>query len=570
MIEYNKVLGGLSEEEKKEALKILQEIYENGESTTLNTMNDIDYDEVPVDIDTFIDSPDYAGWFTGNGKNIYTFWRNKLREIFNGGENYTEIVFTGGIGTGKSHIAVLSLAYCLYKLMCLKDPYSYFNLAKGSFIYIVFFNATLQLSQGVAYSKFQSLLLNSPWFMAHGKMSGTKYLEYIPDKPIRFTVGSQMEHSIGKDIACMTGDTIIFTIDGCKTLESLNGKSIKVYTKCNDGNIRLSEKEVEIVKTKSINEIYEIELEDGTILKCTHDHKLKLKSGEYIEAQDLKENMELDDGIFATSGIYCITNTINNKRYVGKSESNVLMRLNHHKKLVKTNKHLKDAILKYGIENFKFEVLELCSKEECCDRERYWIEYYDSMNSGYNFTTGGEGKSGWHLSQEARDLISKSWEHRVVSDETRKKMSIANKGKKWSEELKRKASLSHMGEKNSFYGKHHTKETKLKIAKANLNPSEEKRKKISETRIRCNTGRVWINNGTSNKFVSPSDVDMLIQNGWVIGRLFSNESKIGKIWINKNCVNKQIEKSELNHYLKLGWNKGMYKRGRANEDKKDN
>ena len=560
--DYQSIMDGLTEEEKEEALKILGELSQDGKSDTLQKIYEADYEEIPVDIDTFIDSPEYAGWFTGNGKNIYPYWRKRLREIFSDRENYTEIAISGGVGTGKSHIAVLALAYCLYKLMCLKDPYAQFNMAKGSFIYIVFFNATLQLSQGVAYTKFQSLLINSPWFQQRGTVGGTKYLEYIPNKPIRFTVGSQMEHSIGKDILCMTGDTVIYTIDGCKTLKSLEGSSVRVYTKYSDGSIKLSDKAVEIVKTKSVNKIYEIELEDGSILRCTENHRLKLKSGDYIEVQNLTEDMELDDGICATSGIYCITNLINGKRYIGKSDNNVLERLKLHKKLSKTNKHLRDSILKYGLDNFRFEILEICPKEICGKRERYWIEYYDSMNNGYNFTTGGEGESGWHLSQQSRDLISKSWKTRVVSEETRKKLSEANKGKKWSDEMRKRASVNNRGEKNSFYGKHHTEETKRKISESHTNPSESVREKLSKSRTKSNMGRVWINDGKSNKFIKPEDVESFIQNGWIIGRIMSNSSKIGKIWINKDCVNKQIEKDELKSYLESGWNKGFCRRSK--------
>jgi len=46
---------------------------------------------------------------------------------------------------------------------------------------------------------------------------------------------------------------------------------------------------------------------------------------------------------------------------------------------------------KYGIENFKFEIIEECSDEEVDTREIYWIDYYDTFKNGYNLTRGGEG-----------------------------------------------------------------------------------------------------------------------------------------------------------------------------------
>lgn len=50
---------------------------------------------------------------------------------------------------------------------------------------------------------------------------------------------------------------------------------------------------------------------------------------------------------------------------------------------------LSRAFRKYGIENFSFEILEECSKEDLDDKEVYYISKYDSYFNGYNQTTGG-------------------------------------------------------------------------------------------------------------------------------------------------------------------------------------
>lgn len=47
---------------------------------------------------------------------------------------------------------------------------------------------------------------------------------------------------------------------------------------------------------------------------------------------------------------------------------------------------------KYGIENFIIEEIEECSIDILNEREKYWIEYYHSFKTGYNATTGGDGK----------------------------------------------------------------------------------------------------------------------------------------------------------------------------------
>lgn len=93
-------------------------------------------------------------------------------------------------------------------------------------------------------------------------------------------------------------------------------------------------------------------------------------------------------------GIYKITNKINNKVYIGQSVD-IKQRWNAHKRQSmipnkEYNKYLYRAFRKYGIENFDFEVLEECAREELDEKERYYILQYNSCNElkGYNETGG--------------------------------------------------------------------------------------------------------------------------------------------------------------------------------------
>lgn len=92
------------------------------------------------------------------------------------------------------------------------------------------------------------------------------------------------------------------------------------------------------------------------------------------------------------TGIYKITNLINNKIYIGQS-TNIEYRWEDHK-FYSRNSHtaLQAAFKKYGISNFSFEVIEECSKEYLDEREIYWIKFYDSYKNGYNLTKGGMSK----------------------------------------------------------------------------------------------------------------------------------------------------------------------------------
>lgn len=95
-----------------------------------------------------------------------------------------------------------------------------------------------------------------------------------------------------------------------------------------------------------------------------------------------------------TGTIYKITNTINNKLYVGQTIRSVKDRWYRHCGTTKNDKEeamaIKKAIKMYGKENFTLEVVEICDRTLLNDREKYWISYYDSYKNGYNSTKCGQ------------------------------------------------------------------------------------------------------------------------------------------------------------------------------------
>lgn len=89
-------------------------------------------------------------------------------------------------------------------------------------------------------------------------------------------------------------------------------------------------------------------------------------------------------------GIYKITNKINKKVYIGQSKD-IISRWNAHKYYTYNNKtKLQNAFSKYGISNFDFEIIEECLISELDEKEKYWINYYNSYEDGYNMTLGGQ------------------------------------------------------------------------------------------------------------------------------------------------------------------------------------
>ena len=104
-------------------------------------------------------------------------------------------------------------------------------------------------------------------------------------------------------------------------------------------------------------------------------------------------------------GIYSITNIINNKKYIGQS-IDIKCRIRNHKYELRHNKHSNDHLQKsfnkYGEDCFVFETICECEESELDELERYYIAYYNCMNSdcGYNAESGGNARK--HVSKETR------------------------------------------------------------------------------------------------------------------------------------------------------------------------
>ena len=89
-----------------------------------------------------------------------------------------------------------------------------------------------------------------------------------------------------------------------------------------------------------------------------------------------------------TCGIYCITNNINGKKYVGQSV-NIEDRFEQHI-YSKSNSEIHEAIEEFGVSNFTFEVLIACSPQELDMQEVKFIRLLGTYENGYNQTRGGQ------------------------------------------------------------------------------------------------------------------------------------------------------------------------------------
>ena len=184
--------------------------------------------------------------------------------------------------------------------------------------------------------------------------------------------------------------------------------------------------------------------------------------------------------------IYKITNTVNSKAYIGQTARDAKKRCVTYHLGGHGSQLVKQAVDKYGKDAFIIEILHDGIIPEFLDILE--IEAIEKCNSlapnGYNLHSGGGGST---PSDETRRKMSKAQKGKKLSAEHRRKISEANKGKKLSAEHRRKISEAHKGkqglsgDRNSFFGKTHSDETRKKISEANKGKtiSNEHRQKIS-------------------------------------------------------------------------------------------
>lgn len=203
-------------------------------------------------------------------------------------------------------------------------------------------------------------------------------------------------------------------------------------------------------------------------------------------------------------GIYKIINNINGKVYIGQSIKIQSRWKSHIQALKRGDSNctlLQRAWNKYGEENFSFEILELCHEERLDELETKYIKIYDSQNpnKGYNIESGGNKNK--HLAEETKRKLRELHLGKTVSPDILKKMSESRMGsknpmygQKHTKETREKMSKSKRGKPGhpcSDYAKERARQANLgKVL------SEETKKKISE----ATQGRVPYNKNLRSVF----------------------------------------------------------------------
>ncbi len=144
--------------------------------------------------------------------------------------------------------------------------------------------------------------------------------------------------------------------------------------------------------------------------------------------------------------LYLIRNLKNNKCYIGQTVS-PKQRWYEHKRVSKTYpvQIISKSIAKHGFDNFVFEIIACCSNQNDANlSEEYLIRQYQShiSENGYNVSYGGMSSP---KSEEWKSKMSIIMTGKIVTQETRIKISKKLMGRKLSKETKEKLSVSKKG-----------------------------------------------------------------------------------------------------------------------------
>lgn len=160
MRDLTEQIDALSDSDINNLMLIIKELRDDlGESATLNSFFDDIYDEVPVDVETFLRDPNYLG---RAGADLYPVLLDDMIRLFDG--NYTEVVLSGAIGYGKSYLTELIICRILYEVSCLKHPQWAYGLAEKSTLFFPNISVTETQAKRVIFGGIKEALRVSPYF----------------------------------------------------------------------------------------------------------------------------------------------------------------------------------------------------------------------------------------------------------------------------------------------------------------------------------------------------------------------------------------------------------------------
>ena len=201
--------------------------------------------------------------------------------------------FKGGIGGGKTTAACAGMLYDLHKLLCHKNPQKVLGGIPSNKIEFAIFNVTLSLATDVVWDKISQMFAASDYFSHLMEVSKKRRKdETLFPKRIDFFSGSRVGHSLGRDVFCLTGDTVIPVLSGetvtlKEIVDTYKQKNIYVYSY---DLIKKGLVPGKVIAGKKMGKqpVYRVYLSNGNYIDATGNHQLYLRNGKKSKVKNLK------------------------------------------------------------------------------------------------------------------------------------------------------------------------------------------------------------------------------------------------------------------------------------------
>lgn len=158
-------------------------------------------------IDEFVENDYYLGKVTDNGKGIYPYWRQALREIFPNPLyiNYDTLFFRSAIGTGKSSVARIVILYIMQKVINMENPHKFYGLLPNKELVVFLYALQKSTISGAMYNPLVEIIDSSQFFRSNLDTSKKGY--HFKNKVVIKT-GSTVARNVGLDIFLVWMDEI--------------------------------------------------------------------------------------------------------------------------------------------------------------------------------------------------------------------------------------------------------------------------------------------------------------------------------------------------------------------------
>lgn len=198
------------------------------------------FEERPVDIETFVNNKNYLGLkfniTGGRGNGCRPRILERLKEVFDADQLYEEFIFMCGIGWGKDFASSIVLTYQTYRLMCLKDPQSFYGLSKGTTIHLMLMSINEKHARDVLFSEIKARVDNAGDSLKYKLKYNPKIITELQfRKNISLIPGNSKDTTfVGYNIFCGIideGDDYVSTAERDSAMEGYNSIKQRILSR---------------------------------------------------------------------------------------------------------------------------------------------------------------------------------------------------------------------------------------------------------------------------------------------------------------------------------------------------